>query len=57
MRNYECSRELHEIVLDALGLTAAGTTSTNELFEELGLVVRPVRQGRSGGAQRLWEGR
>lgn len=36
-----------QIVLDALGLEAAGATSANELFESLGLVVRPVRQGRT----------
>ena len=35
-----------QIVLDALGLTAAGASSADELFESLGLVVRPVRQGR-----------
>jgi len=36
-----------QIVLDALGLKAAGMTSANELFESLGLIVRPVRQGRA----------
>lgn len=40
-----------QIVLNALGLTAAGAASANELFESLGLVVRPVRQGRTSVPQ------
>lgn len=36
-----------QIVLNALGLKASGATSANALFEELGLAVRPVRQGRA----------
>lgn len=35
-----------QIILDALGMTASGATSANELFEELGIIVRPVRKGR-----------
>lgn len=40
-----------QVVLDALGLTAAGMTSANALFESLGLIVRPVRQGRASVPQ------
>lgn len=40
-----------QIVLDALGMRAAGATSANELFETLGLRVFPVRQGRSSVPQ------
>lgn len=36
-----------QIVLNALGLKANSAGRANELFEELGLVVRPVRQGRT----------
>lgn len=36
-----------QIVLNALGLRASGATSADALFEELGLVVRPVRRGRA----------
>lgn len=40
-----------QVVLDALGLKATGMTGANELFESLGLVVRPVRQGRASVPQ------
>ena len=40
-----------QIVLDALNMTAKGATSADKLFEELGLVVRPVRQGRASVPQ------
>ena len=36
-----------QVVLDALGMEANGASSANALFERLGLVVRPVRQGRT----------
>lgn len=35
------------VVLDALGLNARGAKSADELFESLGLIVRPVRRGRA----------
>lgn len=46
-----------QIVLDALGLKAVGATSANELFESLGLVVRPVRQGRTSVPEITIKGR